>query len=183
MAQVAINWVATQPGIASAIVGQQADQLASTMAALDFELPAECARNSIRRARCHLSRCTGCSPWLPEHDHQSRQQGGDKPAGYFPLAELDRRGMTSLSDEQSRDPEETAGQYSVDDEDQLSQEDTLIDRVSTTSSTRAIRRRTSGGTRDHETLDELLSEEEPDPPCSSATTMNRFRVRRGLRGG
>lgn len=42
MAQVAVNWVATQPGISSAIVGaSSADQLGSTMAALDFELPAE----------------------------------------------------------------------------------------------------------------------------------------------
>jgi Family of unknown function (DUF5709) len=61
-------------------------------------------------------------------------------------------------------PEERAGEYSTDDDDQLSQEDTLIDR---------------GGDdlldegysppdkwrepRDNETLDELLSEEEPDP--------------------
>lgn len=42
MAQVAINWVATQPGIAAAIVGaSSAKQLAGTMAALDFEIPAE----------------------------------------------------------------------------------------------------------------------------------------------
>jgi aryl-alcohol dehydrogenase-like predicted oxidoreductase len=42
MAQVAINWVATQPGIAAAIVGaSSAGQLAGTMAALDFEIPAE----------------------------------------------------------------------------------------------------------------------------------------------
>src|SRR5436305_8312420 len=42
MAQVAINWVATQPGIASAIVGaSNAGQLTASMAALDFELPPE----------------------------------------------------------------------------------------------------------------------------------------------
>ena len=61
-------------------------------------------------------------------------------------------------------PEETAGQYSVDDDDQLSQEDTLIDRgvddlldegYSPPDKWREPR--------DHETLDELLSEEEPDP--------------------
>ena len=61
-------------------------------------------------------------------------------------------------------PEETAGQYSVDDDDQLSQEDTLIDRgvddlldegYSPPDKWREPR--------DNETLDELLSEEEPDP--------------------
>src|SRR5262249_58646478 len=42
MAQVAVNWVATQPGIASAIVGASNPmQLQSSMKALDFELPAE----------------------------------------------------------------------------------------------------------------------------------------------
>ncbi|MEV0699578.1 aldo/keto reductase [Saccharopolyspora sp. NPDC050389] len=42
MAQVALNWVATQPGIASAIVGASStEQLGSSLAALDFELPAE----------------------------------------------------------------------------------------------------------------------------------------------
>lgn len=42
MAQVAINWVATQPGIAAAIAGaSSANQLAATMAALDFEIPEE----------------------------------------------------------------------------------------------------------------------------------------------
>jgi hypothetical protein len=60
-------------------------------------------------------------------------------------------------------PEETAGQYSVDDDDQLSQEDTLIDRgvddlldegYSPPDKWREPR--------DNETLDELLSEEEPD---------------------
>ncbi|GAA3306234.1 hypothetical protein GCM10020219_002430 [Nonomuraea dietziae] len=42
MAQVALNWVATRPGVASAIVGaSNADQLDANMAALDFDLPAE----------------------------------------------------------------------------------------------------------------------------------------------
>ena len=41
MAQVAVNWVATQPGVAAAIVGASSPgQLGVTMAALDFELPA-----------------------------------------------------------------------------------------------------------------------------------------------
>jgi hypothetical protein len=61
-------------------------------------------------------------------------------------------------------PEERAGLYSTDDDDQLPQEDTLIDRgvddildegYSPPDKWREPR--------DHETLDELLSEEEPDP--------------------
>ena len=41
-AQVALNWVATQPGITSTIIGatKQA-QLNDNLAALDFEIPAE----------------------------------------------------------------------------------------------------------------------------------------------
>jgi hypothetical protein len=61
-------------------------------------------------------------------------------------------------------PEERAGDYSVDDDDQLSQEDTLIDR--------GVDDLLDEGysppdrwkePRFNETLDELLSEEEPDP--------------------
>lgn len=61
-------------------------------------------------------------------------------------------------------PEERAGEYSVDDDDQLTQEDTLIDR--------GVDDLLDEGysppdkwkePRDNETLDELLSEEEPDP--------------------
>jgi len=61
-------------------------------------------------------------------------------------------------------PEERAGDYSVDDDDQLTQEDTLIDR--------GVEDLLDEGysppdrwkePRFNETLDELLSEEEPDP--------------------
>jgi hypothetical protein len=61
-------------------------------------------------------------------------------------------------------PEERAGEYSVDDDDQLTQEDTLIDRgvddvldegYSPPDEWQEVK--------DNETLDELLSEEEPDP--------------------
>ena len=61
-------------------------------------------------------------------------------------------------------PEERAGDYSVDDDDQLTQEDTLIDR--------GVDDLLDEGysppdrwkePRFNETLDELLSEEEPDP--------------------
>lgn len=61
-------------------------------------------------------------------------------------------------------PEERAGEYSVDDDDQLTQEDTLLDR--------GVDDLLDEGysppdrwkePKDNETLDELLAEEEPDP--------------------
>ncbi|MFF1610684.1 aldo/keto reductase [Amycolatopsis sp. NPDC058278] len=62
-AQVAINWVATQPGIAAAIVGaSNAGQLAKSTAALDFEIPAE-LRTLLDEASAVPGRwCTACSP-------------------------------------------------------------------------------------------------------------------------
>src|SRR5882757_3135169 len=61
-------------------------------------------------------------------------------------------------------PEERAGEYSTDDDDQLSQEDTLIDRgvddLLDEGDSPPDKWREP---RDNETLDELLSEEEPDP--------------------
>ncbi|QRP48489.1 aldo/keto reductase [Amycolatopsis sp. FDAARGOS 1241] len=86
MARVAINWVATQPGIASAIVGaSSAEQLGSTLAALDFELPAE--------IRAELDRVSATPPvgvyrmFTPEYQSWLVSTGakvGDKPAGYAP---------------------------------------------------------------------------------------------------
>jgi aryl-alcohol dehydrogenase-like predicted oxidoreductase len=86
MAQVAINWVATQPGIASAIVGaSSADQLGSTMAALDFELPEE--------LRAELHEASSAAPesvyrmFTPGYQNQLVSPGvkvGDKPLGYQP---------------------------------------------------------------------------------------------------
>jgi hypothetical protein len=61
-------------------------------------------------------------------------------------------------------PEESAGQYSVDDDDQLPQEDTLVDRgVDDLLDEGYSPPEKWVEPRDHETLDELLSEEEPDP--------------------
>jgi hypothetical protein len=61
-------------------------------------------------------------------------------------------------------PEESAGQYSVDDDDQLSQEDTLLDRgVDDILDEGYSPPEKWREPRDNETLDELLSEEEPDP--------------------
>lgn len=88
MAQVAINWVATQPGIASAIVGaSSAGQLAATMSALDFEIPPE--------LRAVLDEASAVAPqsiypmFTPDYQHQIINTGArvaDKPGGYsFPV--------------------------------------------------------------------------------------------------
>jgi aryl-alcohol dehydrogenase-like predicted oxidoreductase len=42
MAQVALNWVATQPGVTSTIIGAtKLKQLEDNLSALSFEIPAE----------------------------------------------------------------------------------------------------------------------------------------------
>lgn len=86
MAQVAINWVATQPGIAAAIVGaSSAGHLAATMAALDFEIPAD--------LRAGLDEAGALEPqsvykmFTPGYQELIISTGtkvADKPAGYFP---------------------------------------------------------------------------------------------------
>ncbi|MDP4501634.1 aldo/keto reductase [Nonomuraea turcica] len=86
MAQVALNWVATQPGVASAIVGASGtDQLDANLAALDFELPAE--------LRAHLDEASSVPPesvyrmFTPDYQSWLVSTGvkvGDKPAGYAP---------------------------------------------------------------------------------------------------
>ncbi len=84
MAQVAVNWVATQPGIASAIVGaSSAEQLGATMAALDFEIPPQ--------LRKELDEASAVPPesvyrmFTPGYQNQLISPGskvGDKPTGY-----------------------------------------------------------------------------------------------------
>jgi aryl-alcohol dehydrogenase-like predicted oxidoreductase len=86
MAQVAINWVATRPGVASAIVGaSSADQLGATMSALDFALPTE--------LQARLDEAGAVPPesvyrmFTPGYQNQLISPGakvGDKPAGYLP---------------------------------------------------------------------------------------------------
>ncbi|MGW5361844.1 aldo/keto reductase [Actinopolymorpha pittospori] len=86
MAQVAVNWVATQPGVASAIVGASStDQLDANLAALDFELPSE--------LRAELDEASATPPpsvyrmFTPDYQGWLVNQGakvGDKPAGYAP---------------------------------------------------------------------------------------------------
>ncbi|WP_410652473.1 aldo/keto reductase [Amycolatopsis sp. cmx-4-54] len=86
MAQVAINWVATQPGVAAAIVGaSSADQLGKSMAALDFTLPPD--------LRALLDEASAVPPesvyrmFTPAYQNWVISPGvkvGDKPAGYAP---------------------------------------------------------------------------------------------------
>ncbi|SMD21609.1 aldo/keto reductase [Kibdelosporangium aridum] len=83
MAQVAINWAATQPGIAAALIGaSSADQLTSNMAALDFEIPAD-ARQLLDEA----SALTLPGPYALFHPAAQAEligpNVGDKPAGYW----------------------------------------------------------------------------------------------------
>ncbi|KRE94961.1 aldo/keto reductase [Frateuria sp. Soil773] len=85
MAQVALNWGANRPGIASVIVGAtRLEQLDANLAALDFELPAEL------RARLDAASAPECPfPYYMFADaQQTRIHGGvgvgDKPAGYAP---------------------------------------------------------------------------------------------------
>ena len=86
MAQVAINWVATQPGIAAAIVGaSSAGQLESTMRAVDVEIPED--------LRAFLDEASAVAPrsvykmFTPGYQEQIINPGAkvaDKPRGYLP---------------------------------------------------------------------------------------------------
>jgi aryl-alcohol dehydrogenase-like predicted oxidoreductase len=92
MAQIAVNWAATQPGIASAIVGaSNPAQLDSSIAALGFEIPAE--------LRDRLDAASAVPPasvyrmFTPEYQGWMVSPGAkvaDKPAGYQPPV-LNRR--------------------------------------------------------------------------------------------
>lgn len=84
MAQVAINWVATQPGIAAPIVGaSSAAQLTATMASLDFEIPVE-LRAAIDEASAvpPTSVYTMFTPGYQELIINPGAKVGDKPSGY-----------------------------------------------------------------------------------------------------
>ncbi|WP_410817122.1 aldo/keto reductase [Micromonospora sp. 050-3] len=86
MAQVAINWVATQPAVGSVVIGASSpEQLASNFGALDFEIPAD-ARRRLDEASAPKSPCsTPCSPRSTQSWVVSPGLGiGDKPAGYAP---------------------------------------------------------------------------------------------------
>ncbi len=85
MAQVALNWVAHRPGIASVIVGAtKPEQLEDNLAALDFALPAELT--------ARLDAVGASAPRYPYSFFTPGMQVmltggaavGDKPAGYAP---------------------------------------------------------------------------------------------------
>ena len=85
MAQVALNWVATQPGVASTIIGAtRLEQLKDNLGALDFEIPAE--------LRLRLDAASRPATPFPYSFFGPEIQGGitggaavgDTPAGYYP---------------------------------------------------------------------------------------------------
>jgi len=85
MAQVAVNWVATQPGVASTIVGAtKLEKLRNNLAALDFTIPGE--------LRSRLEAVSRPEPPFPYTFFGPEIQGGitgesvigDKPPGYVP---------------------------------------------------------------------------------------------------
>ncbi|GLS97424.1 aldo/keto reductase [Piscinibacter gummiphilus] len=82
-AQVALNWVANRPGVASVIVGaSRPEQLDANLGALDFELPKALADRLDEASRPAMP--------FPYYFFTNAMQGmlyggatvGDKPAGY-----------------------------------------------------------------------------------------------------
>ncbi|MCM4076042.1 aldo/keto reductase [Paractinoplanes hotanensis] len=86
MAQVALNWVVTQPGVASAVAGASSEkQLAGNLAALDFEIPADARRRLDEASAPRTPQLY--SMFTPEYQAMVVSPGlsiGDKPAGYAP---------------------------------------------------------------------------------------------------
>jgi hypothetical protein len=83
MSQVAINWVAGRPGVATVLVGATREaQLDDNLQALDFELPPE--------LRARLDAVGSVAPPYPYTFFEPAMQAmlagakplGDKPAGY-----------------------------------------------------------------------------------------------------
>ncbi|TIV73898.1 MAG: aldo/keto reductase, partial [Mesorhizobium sp.] len=99
MAQVALNWVATQPGIASVILGAtRLEQLEDNLGALDFSIPGE-----LRKRLEEVSATPAPFP----HSYfgseiQVRVTGGavtgDKPAGYCPPVIIEGEAVSISSD-------------------------------------------------------------------------------------
>ncbi|MCG5436378.1 aldo/keto reductase [Micromonospora foliorum] len=86
MAQVAINWVATQPAVASVIIGaSSAEQVGSNFESLDFEIPADARRRLEEASAPQFG-----GPYVmftPQYQSWVVSPGlgiGDKPAGYAP---------------------------------------------------------------------------------------------------
>jgi aryl-alcohol dehydrogenase-like predicted oxidoreductase len=92
MAQVAINWIANRPGVATVLLGAtRKNQLDDNLAALDFELPAALSKRlDVASAPPATSPYTFFTPPM-----QAMQTGqnvvGDKPAGYSPPLLIDAK--------------------------------------------------------------------------------------------
>jgi aryl-alcohol dehydrogenase-like predicted oxidoreductase len=86
MVQVAINWVATRPGVASVVIGASGpEQIDGNMAALDFEIPADALRRLDEASAPPIAGLY--SMFTPEYQSWIVSPGlgiGDKPAGYAP---------------------------------------------------------------------------------------------------
>jgi len=86
MAQVAINWTATQPSVATVVIGASSvQQLESNLAALDFEIPAEARRRLDEASAPSVPQLY--SMFTPEYQSWIVSPGlgiGDKPATYAP---------------------------------------------------------------------------------------------------
>lgn len=92
MAQIALNWVITQPGVASVILGAtKLEQITDNMGALDFVIPAE--------VRERLNTVSTPPATFPYSFFGAEIQGsltggktlGDKPSGYYPDLEMSGR--------------------------------------------------------------------------------------------
>ncbi|WP_296746757.1 aldo/keto reductase [Mesorhizobium sp.] len=99
MAQVAINWVATQPGIATVILGAtKPAQLQDNLGALDFSIPAQ--------LRQRLETVSSLPAPFPHSyfgpEIQVRVTGGvvtsDKPSGYSPPVVVEGEAVSISSD-------------------------------------------------------------------------------------
>ncbi len=95
MAQVALNWVANRPGVASVIVGAtKVEQLNDNIAALSFDLPAELGQR--------LDAVSAPVQTFPYIFFGREVQGslhagaivGTKPPGYFPTVRIAGRGAS-----------------------------------------------------------------------------------------
>ncbi len=93
MAQVALNWIANKPGVASVIVGAtKIHQLEDNLKALDFELPEELGWSLEEVSKPDIP--------YPYSFFQQSIQGmlyggatvGSKPSGYFPMIETSGSG-------------------------------------------------------------------------------------------
>ncbi|MEU7750454.1 aldo/keto reductase [Micromonospora sp. NPDC049101] len=86
MAQVAINWVATQPAVASVIIGaSSAEQVRGNFEALEFEIPADARRRLEEASAPKLE--APYAMFTPQYQSWVVSPGlgiGDKPAGYAP---------------------------------------------------------------------------------------------------